>query len=171
MLIELNARLKEKIFISEPDVYAQYVAISLLHCCVTANPQASRIFLKPTYISEANQYESSEVLTIHLSAMFWTNWDGGSFVRKVAKNSYRVCYATHNSLSELSDFLLFLKPKQVHLNVLPINPIEKSEMLEQLASIQNKYLKDSTTLGYPDRSHKKGLFKRLRSAVNMQESS
>lgn len=171
MLIELHARLEEKIFVSEPDVYAQYLALSLLHSCVTADPQASRIFLKPTYITDANSGESSEVLRIYLSAMFWSNWEGGSFVRKVAKNLYHICYATHNSFSELSDILLFLKPKQVYLNVLPTDPIEKCEMLEQLASIQNQYLKDMTSEKKLDGSNKKVTFKRLRSTMNMQGSS
>jgi len=162
LLMELSKSLNEKIFIHEPDVYEQYSLISCLASCVTTDEDA-RIFLKPTYL-KINSDEQTNFLNIQLSAMFWTHWKGGSFVMKTAPKSYRVCYATHSSYNEIRDFLLHLKPKKVHLNVLPKEDKEKLKMLHQVKLIQQEYLPNE--LEHSDKTCKvqtKFTFKRIRS--------
>lgn len=142
-LMELYSKLDEKVYIHESDVYHQYSSISLLASCVTMNDKAARIFLLPKFITSNLQHDKSDVmLNLHLSAMFWANWKGGSFVQKIDENSFRVCYATHNSLTEIQDFLMFLKPKKVYLNVVPSDAHNRNAMLKELDIIQQKYSGD-----------------------------
>jgi len=172
LLMELSTKLNEKICILESEVYDQYSMISLIESCVTMDQHKARIILKPTYLNALDQRDENDIiLNLTLSAMFWTNWCGGSFVRKMAHNSLRVCYATHNSFQEIRDFLMFLMPKKVYLNVLPAAPKERLEMLEQLASIQMEYLgnepkaEEENTKEVP----KKFSFKRLRAASSNKQ--
>lgn len=168
LLMELSSKLNEKIFIHEADVYEQYSAISRLDACVTNYERKARIFLKPTFVASTLKFDEREVMNLQLSAMFWTNWKRGApFVLKTAKRSYRVCYATHNSFSEIRDFLLFIKPKKVHLNVLPGNALQKQEMFRQLKAIQNQYLEEEKK---EVETPKKFTFKRIRSMSSRHEA-
>jgi len=162
LLIELSTNLKEKIFIYEPEVYEQYSFISCLASCVTTDGDA-RIFLKPTYLT-TNADEQTNILNLHLSAMFWANWKGGSFIMKTDPTSYRICYATHSSYNEIRDFLLYLKPKKIHLNVLPKDEREKLEMLHQVRLIQKQYSENKfEELNKSSNVQNKFTFNRIRS--------
>lgn len=106
LLMELSHKLKEKIHIQEAEVYDQYTSISILSECVTNVKHNAKIFLKPKYISSTDEPENDDTLCLQLSAMFWEKWtDGSPFMIKIASNSYRVCYATHNSFSEIKGTL------------------------------------------------------------------
>ena len=168
--MELSTKLNEKIFIPEDDVFDQYTTISRLNACVTKNEQKSRIFLKPTFVSDRIKFdEKVDVLNLQLSAMFWTNWKRGtSFVLQTGKKSYRVCYATHNSCNEIRDFLTFIKPKKVNLNVLPLNNDQKQEMFNQIKSIQDQYVEKTSEIVNQVEPKKKFTFKRRGS--NRQDS-
>lgn len=168
LLMELSAKLKEKIFICEPEVFNQYLMIPQLQPCVTTDLQSSRIILKPKFVSDDKLQctPSDDSLRVQLSAMFWVNWDGGPLVRKTARRSYRVCYATHCSFNEIRDFLTFLKPKSVHLNVLPANHQEKQEMLQELQVIQKSFMPTEENLVSND--IKKFTFKRLFSQMSRE---
>lgn len=169
LLIELSKSLNEKIFIHEPEVYEQYSLISCLTSCVTTNEEA-RIFLKPTYLKI--KAEQTNILNLQLSAMIWTNWKGGSFVMKTAPNSYRICYATHSSYNEIRDFLLHLKPKKIHLNVLPNEEREKLEMLHQVRLIQQHYSENQfEELHERSKVQPKFTFNRIRSFSNRHQGS
>lgn len=138
--MELSKQLKEKIHIVEPELYEQYSLVSLLDSCVTNSQRCSRIHLQQTYLKEAVEFAPSDVvLTLRLSAMYWRNWNGGHFYERTSDNTYRVCFATHNSLGEIKDFLTFLKPKTVNLNVVPESLTEKIEMTKLLSDIQKTY--------------------------------
>jgi hypothetical protein len=170
LLIELCSKLNEQIFILENDVFDQYSSISRLNACITTNDRKARIFLKPTFVPNTLKIdEKYKVLKLQLSAMFWSNWKRDtSFVRETKKNCLRVCYATHNSFNELRDFLTFLKPKKVHLNVVPENSEQKLAMLRQLKLIQDSYsVKDNEEVEEPK---KKFTFKRIRSMSIKKET-
>lgn len=169
--MELSTTLNEKIFISEADVFDQYSTISRLNACVTTNEQKSRIFLTPSYSTNPIEFDKKhEVLNLQLSAMFWTNWKRGtSFVLQTNPKWYRVCYATHNSFNEIRDFLTFIKPKKVHLNVMPVNDDQKKEMFNHVKLIQDEYL-EKPKIEDKIETKKKFSFKRLRSMSNHRES-
>lgn len=141
LLMELNKTLKQGIYIPEAKVYEQYLTISNLDNCVT-NDALSQIILTPKYLSTIPEKQKDElVLTLQLSAWFWTNWNEKKpFVSSINANSIRVCYATHCSYNELKAFLVFLKPTKVFLNVIPTNSDEKREMMQELQNIQKLYI-------------------------------
>ena len=163
LLIELSKMLKEKIFIRECDVFEQYSSISHLNSCVTNN-QDVRIFLEPTYLKFDRKHsdDCKNYLNLQLSAMFWMNWNGGSFVHKTGPNSYRVCYATHNSYEETRELLSYLKPKKVYLNVLSEDAEEKLEMLNLVNHIQKQYSIIKSEMNKDSFIQTKFSFKRLR---------
>lgn len=175
LLMELNAKLNEKICVNF-DIYNQYTTISLLESCVTMNQDKSRIFLKA--VSETD-IEDQNILTLQLSAMFWSKWSPDRpFVKKITKNYYRVLYSTHCSFNEIRDFILFLKPKKVHLNVLPPHGKERQEMFDELSRIQNSIMpKDEIDIqevnekATAENADKKFTFKRLRSKLSNQNKA
>lgn len=175
LLMELSTRLSEKTFVHETNVRNQYLRISGLDSCIATNSAKARIFLIPTYLTSPVKTEKKEfVLNLQLSAMFWANWKHGSFVEKISRNSFRVCYATHNSFSEIKSFLTYLKPKKVHLNVLP-DGVERAEMFRQLALIQKQYSNDESIRedndGKIPTSSKKYSFKRIKSLSSRSATS
>jgi DNA repair metallo-beta-lactamase len=138
--MELSEKLNEKIYVCEREVFDQYLSISRLESCVTMSQPNARIFLTRNFVNSDIKLDSGDVvMKLQLSAMFWTNWSGGNFVLETHKNSFRVCYATHNSYNEIRDFLLFMKPATVHLNVEPKDSNELQEMLSLLDKIQKEY--------------------------------
>lgn len=162
LLMEVSKFFKEKIYVCEEEVYQQYSQISEINNCITRDLLNSRIFLKPKYIPTniIADENTRNVLNLNISAMFWANWqDGDLIINKIKDNYYRVCYATHNSLDEISDFLTYLKPKKVYLNVLPNNQKEKIEMLSLLKSIEKNYKGEHADNG---KLTKRFSFKRLR---------
>jgi DNA repair metallo-beta-lactamase len=173
LLMQLSSKLKEKIFIHEAEVYEQYSLISLLDACVTTNERGTRIFLKPTFVTNSlHKFADKDVvMNLQLSAMFWTNWkQGAPFVLKTGQRSYRVCYATHNSFNEIRDFLLFIRPKKVYLNVVPDDVLQKRRMFKELETIQNQYLEGEKKKAEEVIPQTKFSFKRLRSMSSRREA-
>lgn len=173
--MELSSKLNEKTYIEEREVFSQvYLMVSRLNSCVTMNKDKARIFLKQTFITSSILPEKNDVyLNLQLSAMYWANWNHGSIVRQTGENSFRVCYATHSSLSEITSFLTYVKPKKVYLNVLP-GGVERVEMFNQLALIQKQYTKDEYNPNdQPEGSFstkRKFSFKRIKSMTSKMES-
>ncbi|XP_055692046.1 protein artemis-like [Lutzomyia longipalpis] len=67
------------------------------------------------------------------TAMFWTNWKESRDFVKVTNFNIRVCYSSHSSMRELRDFITFLRPASVKLNV--IQESKKTEMYNALRKI------------------------------------
>lgn len=133
----IGERLHERVWVPESS-FEEYSLISGIASHVTNDDRRARIFLKTKYHKKND--DSSNVMTLQLSAMFWQNWSGGSFVKQISGNSFRVCFATHSSLSEIEELLLYLKPQKVLLNVIPEKLDERQKMFNQLASIQAQYI-------------------------------
>lgn len=160
--------MNEKIYVCEQEVFDQYLSISQLESCVTMTQRNARIFLKPNFVtSNVELNDDHVVMTLQLSAMFWANWKPQSpFVLKTNDKSFRVCYATHNSFNEIRDFLLFLKPRKVNLNVEPENASAKLEMFEQLKKIQQVYQSEEQNAESKVDPPRKFSFKRIRSMTS-----
>lgn len=161
--MELYKSLKQRIYIPEGEVYQQYLTISNLDNCVTNKELRSQIILTPKYLKNIPEKQKTDiVLNIKLSAWFWTNWNEKKpFVSSINTSSVRVCYATHSSYDELKAFLLFLKPTEVFLNVIPTNSDEKREMINELQNIQKLYKEKE-----PEKlTTNKSCFKRLLSGL------
>lgn len=139
--MEVSKHFKEKIYVYEEETYEYYSQISQINACVTRDLLNARIFLKPKFLSKGiSKCSERNVLSLNLSAMFWENWNGKSMINELRADYYRVCYATHSSLEEISAFLLYLKPTKVNLNVIPGNARERFKMLSELRGIQKKYM-------------------------------
>ena len=138
--MEVSKHFNEKIYVCEEETYEQYSQISEINGCITRDMLNARIFLKPKFLSRGTSKAEKNVLSLNLSAMYWVNWNGKSVIDKMSDHCFRVLYATHSSLEEITDFLTYLKPKKVNLNVIPENPREKLEMLRRLSDIQKKYM-------------------------------
>lgn len=158
----------EKVYVLEEEVREQYLQISEINNCITKDLLNARIFFKPKYLQKtipSIEKPERNVLVINLSAMYWTNYDGASrsIVEKIRNDYIRVCYATHNSLEEIKDFLTYLKPKKVNLNVIPTNVKEKFEMFKQLREIQKMYMtmRDDEDEEQPVNVKKRYSFKRI----------
>lgn len=174
LFIELGQNLGQKFYCFEDEVYEQYSQISEISKHVTKNHYEARIFVNPKYLGQ-NKTERN-VLSLNLSAMFWKNWDGqSSIVQKIREDYYRVCYATHMSLEEIEEFLNYLKPKKVYLNVIPNSTNAKREMFKRLKEIQSNFMIPSDAEKDIEdekiKFTKKSSFKRLRSNDESASSS
>lgn len=155
----IGEKLREPVWVCESS-FDEYSLISGIASHVTNNDRKARICLKPKYNNKVD--ESSNVLTLQLSAMYWQNWAGGSFVRQIKENNFRVCFATHSSLSEIEELLLYLKPQKVLLNVIPENADERQKMFNQLASIQAQYIQNPSKEAKEPEIKKRFSFERIK---------
>lgn len=155
----IGERLHERVWVSESSL-EEYSLISGIASHVTNDDRRARIFLRPKYNNKVD--ESSNVMTLQLSAMCWQNWDGGSFVKQIKENAFRVCFATHSSLSEIEELLLYLKPQKVLLNVIPKNADERQKMFNLLASIQAQYIQSTPAEANVKKRFSFGKIKRLK---------
>lgn len=75
---------------------------------------------------------------IQPSALFWKNWTRGQPICKEEhKNTIRVAYSSHSSYTELKDFIEFVKPKKVQLNVVSKMPEEMYKCLDEILGEQS----------------------------------
>jgi len=138
ILIDIKKKLNEKVYIHEEAVYEQYLVISDLSSCITRDVLNARISLKPSFIHDSNgKTNDKNTLNIKLSAMYWKNWNKESPFECTdeLKKSVRVCYATHNSLSEIEDFVAFLKPKSIKPTVMPDDFNDRNSMMKMISSM------------------------------------
>uniref|UniRef100_A0A336LHQ8 Protein artemis n=1 Tax=Culicoides sonorensis TaxID=179676 RepID=A0A336LHQ8_CULSO len=94
--------------------------------------------------------ETDEVRTIKISAMIWRNWkvtDLCILPDPKLKELYRVCYSNHASLAEIKELLLFFKPKEVFLNVVPQIKYQRDVMEKLLCDIVNGYKEKHSNKG------------------------
>lgn len=147
-----------------------YNWISELGRCLSSTETNSRISLRLKARGFGREEIKSNVLNIKLTAMFWSNWKKGeSFICKEDDSNIRICYATHSSFSEIHDFLTYLKPKKVYLNVIPTDFVERHEMMRNLAKIEETYHKTETPHNC-DVPRKRFTFKRVREATTSHAS-
>ncbi|GAB0097834.1 protein artemis [Sergentomyia squamirostris] len=79
---------------------------------------------------------TKKIRTIKPTAMIWKNYklsDGIS--QQISETFVRVCYSSHSSYEEIRDFILFLRPQRVELNVIPDAVDARAEMFRLLREI------------------------------------
>ncbi|KAL7049115.1 hypothetical protein ACKWTF_003604 [Chironomus riparius] len=165
LLTDINKKFKERVYIHEEAVYDQYLVISDLSSCITRDVLNSRISLKPSFVNDSNgKAIDKNTLNIKLSAMYWRNWNKNCPFECIdeSKKSVRVCYATHNSESELRDFVTFLEPKSIVPTVMP-NSFQEKEIMRAMIRSMIKSFKSIVEDPKP-----KNRFKRLRT-INSQK--
>lgn len=160
LLIEMSQFLRQKFYCFEEEIYEQYSQIAEISKYITKNDNEARIFVKPKFVDRSIPKQKN-ICTIHLSAMFWENWNKDkNIVMKVRDDLYRIPYATHNSFEEIRDFLLYLKPKKIYLNVLPTDIKERYEMDKLKREIQQTYMDFSDNEEMGTKLSRKFSFKR-----------
>lgn len=145
LFIEIGKMLKMRIHINDEEIQ-KYRYIAELDNIFTTIPHRSRIHACFDYYNKNGKYltcstnlDPALIRVIKPTAMIWKEWkESSEFVKKEANEIIRVCYSNHSSLSEIRDFLLYLKPKNVELNVVPTDSRKKQEMLDTLSEIVGK---------------------------------
>lgn len=168
----MSQKLRQKFYCFEEEIFEQYSQISKISKHVTKSIHEARIFVKPKHIGQRESKLEKNVLNINLSAMRWSNWNvHDEIFEKIRDNYYSICYATHNSLDEIQDFITYLKPKKVYLNVIPRVIKDRLDMFQRLREIQSNYmeLSDNEEEEKPKFS-KKFSFKRTNDSLEPSES-
>lgn len=135
MKIHVNRAEYEKYrFIPEmDDAVTDNATGTRIHACVSSMERVQSMGLKCVE-------GDLSVMVIKPSAMVWGGWNKSKkIVERVNGMMYRVCYSSHASYAEIKEFLLYLKPKQVKLNVVPEHEERKAEMLNNLVEIMKEY--------------------------------
>lgn len=140
---EIYDQLKQKIHVNDSEII-NYRYIPELDHCVTNNGQQLQIhgcYMYGNNFSEhlsCRQIENNEYLRIiRPTAIHWKNWQQNNLIYSKEKMSeiYRVCYSSHSSYSEIKDFLEYLKPKSIELNVVSTGENEKLQQIKCLNEI------------------------------------
>lgn len=142
LFIEIAALMKTKIHILD-DEMKNYKYIPELDNIFTTISQKSRIHACFDYFNKNGKhltcdptFDPALIRVIKPTAMIWREWQESMEIVKKEPNEYvRVCYSNHSSCSEIRDFLMFLKPKNVELNVIPTEPNKRKDMLEALSEV------------------------------------
>jgi DNA cross-link repair 1C protein len=107
----------------------------------TSNPRVKRLRGKSltancTHCPEFS-IDDPLVLTIKPSVMHFYTTHNNNVIEWVSKNYLRVCYSMHSSYSELKDFVLHVKPKSIHANVVPYGSSRQVvlKLLEDILSL------------------------------------
>lgn len=76
--------------------------------------------------------KSQNVRIIKPSAFIWTNWNCGNEIINKDKEVYRVCYSNHSGYNEIQDFIKYLQPKRIELNVVSDNLTKMNGYLNEI---------------------------------------
>lgn len=177
MFIQLYKSLKMKIHVTEAN-YESYRYIPEMDDVIACNGIETKIHACNIKDCSCNVFSGKDdVRIIRVSAMVWQGWKiGDECVIKDSEQNFRVCYSNHASLSEIRELLLFFKPKQVFLNVMPKTRIECDTMRSVLDRIMNEYknpTKDSdpeielSFSNIPDRGERRDEFESRRKKVKV----
>ncbi|XP_055843298.1 protein artemis-like [Episyrphus balteatus] len=123
LFMAIEQKLGQKIYVNEKQ-WQKYVYLPAMDHCISPDASKCRIFTKfKGFYGTYPDYPLKKLRVIKPSAMFWKDWKRGEpIVMQVGdKNEYRVAYSNHCSCLELKQFLEFIKPKRVSLNVVPDN--------------------------------------------------
>lgn len=145
LFMEIGRRLRKPIHINEEELM-KYKYIPELDGIFTTKANNSTIHACFDYQNKNSktltcnpELDPALIRVIKPTAMVWKEWDETSdFVRREANEFVRVCYSNHSSLSEIRDFLVYLKPKKLEFNVVPSNPSQKLAMLDAVSDILEK---------------------------------
>lgn len=155
LLTEISKKFKQKIHIDR-DAYKDYFFIPEFDNCFSQQlEQCGRIHLCSCNSTEYSDrswadrtieclpdLDEQYVRVIRPTAMRWNGWDAEHKYHAVDSkdtNVVYVCYSTHSSYEEIRDFLSYLKPKAVKMNVMPNCANTRADMARYLDEIVNEY--------------------------------
>lgn len=118
-------------YIPELDnIFTTLSRTSQIHACFDYNNKNGK------YLTCNPDIDPAMVRVIKPTAMIWTDWTKNTdLVKKEPNEHFRVCYSNHSSYMEIRDFLEYLHPKDVELNVIPTDAVRKKQMMDELAEI------------------------------------
>ncbi|XP_059622714.1 protein artemis-like [Phlebotomus argentipes] len=131
---EIHRRTKKSLHI-DLDNLSSYCHIPDMDGVFVLDGQQSQVHACWKPGCSAVRHQGKEVCEIRPSALFWRNWKTTSCLTKSQSRIFRVCYSSHSSLAELKDFIGFLKPRKVELNVVPKSAESRAEMFSVLREI------------------------------------
>lgn len=145
LFLEIGKRLKLKIHINDSEM-TKYRYIPELDNIFTALPHKSQIHACFDYYNKNGKLltcnpdlDPELIRVIKPTAMIWTEWEESlDFVKREPNENIRVCYSNHCSMTEIKDFLTFLQPTNVELNVVPADPIKKQKMVDEVDEIMRQ---------------------------------
>lgn len=144
LFMEIKEKLKKMVNVSS-EAMSQYKFIPELDNCVTDVPYGCQIFVDSHRMTSYINQKTNKVKCIRPTAMYWREWSVEKEISEDDRcNGIRVCYSSHSSYSEIRDILLYLKPSQIGLNVLPAELSEQKKMLTEARNIQKEYLEQFT---------------------------
>lgn len=81
------------------------------------------------------------IRVIKPTAFVWQNWKLTEPIHEYdsVKKWWRVCYSNHSSYNEIRDFILYLKPKEIKLNVEPESAEKLCEYRKSVQDIMKSY--------------------------------
>lgn len=157
LIVELQKKFREKIHIGS-EAFKDYCYIPDFDNAFDRTVNlCGRIHICPPVPSHSDTYytrswcrrtldcmpdlDEEYIRIIRPTATRWTNWKENKIIYEGnhCDNIYYVCYATHASYLEIQDFLKYLKPKIVKLNVIPSNSDQRNEMENYLQQIVDGY--------------------------------
>lgn len=111
-----------------------------IHLCNSTECTADRYRWDSKSLVCMPNLDAKYICIIRPTAMKWNNLqtsDKISSLHEADPNVQFVCYSNHSSYGEISDFLKYLKPKKVKLNVVPNGT--KIELEECVRNILDRY--------------------------------
>lgn len=130
LFMEIGRKLKQKIYVANEQL-EKYIFFPDMDQCISSDLKECNIFSLQKH--EKTMFGSFHYRIIQPSALFWKNWTRGQPICKEEhKNTIRVAYSSHSSYTELKDFIEFVKPKKVQLNVVSKMPEEMYKCLDEI---------------------------------------
>lgn len=143
LFLTIFKRFGQKIHVNET-IFNNYQYIPELDNCFTTKGDCCNIHACYSSINKQTRnllccqpkYNTAMVRIIKISAMAWINLQAHDDIcRKDSENFIRVCYSNHPSYNELKDFLMYLHPKKVELNVIT----NRNQQLLNIATIMENF--------------------------------
>lgn len=146
LFIEIARIMKMKIHVDHSE-FKKYCYIPEMDNCVTIDGTSTQIHACFDLLSNnhrnlkcRNINDPSFLRVIRPSAMIWKDWDKTKDIVQTLNNEiYRVCYSNHASYNEIVDLILYLKPKKIEMNVLPLSDSAKLSMKNNILKLMTEY--------------------------------
>lgn len=145
LYIKIGKLLKLRIHINEDEI-AKYKYIPELDHIFTTLSNKSQIHACFDYHNKNGKsltcnpnIDPALIRVIKPTAMIWREWEESMEIFKEESGEhFRVCYSNHCSMSEIRDFLVYLQPKNVELNVVPTDALKKQKMMDAVSEIMRQ---------------------------------
>lgn len=130
-----NSELERYLYFPELDECFTTNENSQIHGCYSHANRNSK------YLTCQPNKDDKYVRVIKPSAFIWKNWKLSEPIYRYDSDMKwcRVCYSNHSSFNEIRDFIMYLKPKRVKLNVEPNTYDKLCEYQKNLQDIMDTF--------------------------------